>query len=115
MIPAVPPPPFCPPAAPQTTALTQGLERIPDQLGYLVISDGAVLAVRGDGGDGGQWGQRGQRGQWGQWGQRGHYGDFVGIWECGDIMGTMGIWIPWGHHGDMGTSWGHHGDVLIWR
>ncbi|NWR54304.1 LTOR4 protein, partial [Bucorvus abyssinicus] len=32
----------------QTTALTQGLERIPDQLGYLVISDGAVLASSGD-------------------------------------------------------------------
>ncbi|XP_068026413.1 ragulator complex protein LAMTOR4 isoform X2 [Melanerpes formicivorus] len=31
-----------------TTALTQGLERIPDQLGYLVISDGAVLASSGD-------------------------------------------------------------------
>uniref|UniRef100_A0A8C4YJD8 Ragulator complex protein LAMTOR4 n=1 Tax=Gopherus evgoodei TaxID=1825980 RepID=A0A8C4YJD8_9SAUR len=31
-----------------TTALTQGLERIPDQLGYLVICDGAVLASAGD-------------------------------------------------------------------
>ncbi|XP_063997144.1 ragulator complex protein LAMTOR4 isoform X2 [Pogoniulus pusillus] len=31
-----------------TTALTQGLERIPDQVGYLVISDGAVLASSGD-------------------------------------------------------------------
>lgn len=31
---------------PQTSALTQGLERIPDQLGYLVLSEGAVLAVR---------------------------------------------------------------------
>ncbi|OPJ66357.1 ragulator complex protein LAMTOR4 [Patagioenas fasciata] len=31
-----------------TTALTQGLERIPDQLGYLVISDGAVLASSGE-------------------------------------------------------------------
>ncbi|XP_069738546.1 ragulator complex protein LAMTOR4 isoform X1 [Phaenicophaeus curvirostris] len=31
-----------------TTALTQGLERIPGQLGYLVISDGAVLASSGD-------------------------------------------------------------------
>ncbi|KAK9398461.1 ragulator complex protein LAMTOR4 [Crotalus adamanteus] len=29
-------------------ALTQGLERIPDQTGYLVISDGAVLASAGD-------------------------------------------------------------------
>nr|XP_015208639.1 PREDICTED: ragulator complex protein LAMTOR4 [Lepisosteus oculatus] len=28
-----------------TTALTQGLERIPDQLGYLVISEDGVLAV----------------------------------------------------------------------
>uniref|UniRef100_A0A8C6RVG7 Ragulator complex protein LAMTOR4 n=1 Tax=Nannospalax galili TaxID=1026970 RepID=A0A8C6RVG7_NANGA len=27
-----------------TSALTQGLERIPDQLGYLVLSEGAVLA-----------------------------------------------------------------------
>ncbi|XP_063997147.1 ragulator complex protein LAMTOR4 isoform X5 [Pogoniulus pusillus] len=32
----------------RTTALTQGLERIPDQVGYLVISDGAVLASSGD-------------------------------------------------------------------
>ncbi|XP_075763132.1 ragulator complex protein LAMTOR4 [Pelodiscus sinensis] len=31
-----------------TTALTQGLERIPDQLGYLVICDGAVLASAGE-------------------------------------------------------------------
>uniref|UniRef100_A0A8B9UQE1 Ragulator complex protein LAMTOR4 n=3 Tax=Anatinae TaxID=2068716 RepID=A0A8B9UQE1_9AVES len=31
-----------------TTALTQGLERVPDQLGYLVICDGAVLASAGD-------------------------------------------------------------------
>lgn len=29
----------------QTTALTQGLERIPDQIGYLVISEDGVLAV----------------------------------------------------------------------
>lgn len=29
-------------------ALTQGLERIPDQLGYLVLSEGAVLASSGD-------------------------------------------------------------------
>lgn len=29
----------------QTTALTQGLERIPGQLGYLVISEDGVLAV----------------------------------------------------------------------
>ena len=28
-----------------TAALTQGLERIPDQLGYLVISEEGVLAV----------------------------------------------------------------------
>ncbi|XP_043933202.1 ragulator complex protein LAMTOR4 isoform X1 [Protopterus annectens] len=28
-----------------TTALTQGLERIPDQMGYLVISSDGVLAV----------------------------------------------------------------------
>ncbi|KAH0626024.1 hypothetical protein JD844_000721 [Phrynosoma platyrhinos] len=28
-----------------TAALTQGLERVPDQTGYLVICDGAVLAV----------------------------------------------------------------------
>ncbi|XP_068919406.1 COP9 signalosome complex subunit 6 isoform X4 [Petaurus breviceps papuanus] len=28
-----------------TSALTQGLERIPDQLGYLVLSEGAVLAM----------------------------------------------------------------------
>ncbi|XP_066841289.1 ragulator complex protein LAMTOR4 isoform X1 [Anser cygnoides] len=32
----------------KTTALTQGLERVPDQLGYLVICDGAVLASAGD-------------------------------------------------------------------
>ncbi|XP_066467147.1 ragulator complex protein LAMTOR4 [Tiliqua scincoides] len=32
----------------QTAALTQGLERVPDQTGYLVISDGAVLASSGD-------------------------------------------------------------------
>ncbi|NWU99991.1 LTOR4 protein, partial [Upupa epops] len=32
----------------QTTALTHGLERIPAQLGYLVISDGAVLASAGE-------------------------------------------------------------------
>ncbi|XP_060111323.1 ragulator complex protein LAMTOR4 isoform X2 [Heteronotia binoei] len=31
-----------------TTALTQGLERVPDQSGYLVICDGAVLASSGD-------------------------------------------------------------------
>ncbi|XP_004625918.1 ragulator complex protein LAMTOR4 [Octodon degus] len=31
-----------------TSALTQGLERIPDQLGYLVLSEGAVLASSGD-------------------------------------------------------------------
>ncbi|XP_062993494.1 ragulator complex protein LAMTOR4 isoform X1 [Elgaria multicarinata webbii] len=31
-----------------TTALTQGLERVPDQTGYLVICDGAVLASAGD-------------------------------------------------------------------
>ncbi|XP_050822812.1 ragulator complex protein LAMTOR4-like [Gopherus flavomarginatus] len=31
-----------------TTVLTQELERIPDQLGYLVICDGAVLASAGD-------------------------------------------------------------------
>ncbi|XP_054415023.1 ragulator complex protein LAMTOR4 isoform X3 [Pongo pygmaeus] len=36
-------------SAPQSTsALTQGLERIPDQLGYLVLSEGAVLASSGD-------------------------------------------------------------------
>lgn len=29
----------------QTSALTQGLERIPGQLGYLVISEDGVLAV----------------------------------------------------------------------
>lgn len=29
----------------QTTALTQGLERIPDQIGYLVVSEEGVLAV----------------------------------------------------------------------
>ncbi|KAM9210751.1 ragulator complex protein LAMTOR4 isoform 2-T2 [Dugong dugon] len=33
---------------PFTSALTQGLERIPDQLGYLVLSEGAVLASSGD-------------------------------------------------------------------
>ncbi|XP_068035365.1 ragulator complex protein LAMTOR4-like [Anomalospiza imberbis] len=32
----------------QTAALTQGLERVPAQAGYLVISDGAVLASSGD-------------------------------------------------------------------
>ncbi|XP_062850567.1 ragulator complex protein LAMTOR4 isoform X2 [Trichomycterus rosablanca] len=32
----------------QTTALTQGLERIPDQLGYLVISEDGVLASSGE-------------------------------------------------------------------
>ncbi|XP_045060451.1 ragulator complex protein LAMTOR4 isoform X2 [Desmodus rotundus] len=32
----------------ETSALTQGLERIPDQLGYLVLSEGAVLASSGD-------------------------------------------------------------------
>lgn len=33
----------------QTTAvLTSGLERIPDQLGYLVISEDGVLAVSAD-------------------------------------------------------------------
>lgn len=32
----------------QTTALTQGLERIPDQIGYLVISEDGVLAVSND-------------------------------------------------------------------
>ncbi|OWK11434.1 LAMTOR4 [Cervus elaphus hippelaphus] len=32
----------------RTSALTQGLERIPDQLGYLVLSEGAVLASSGD-------------------------------------------------------------------
>ncbi|CAI5778975.1 Hypothetical predicted protein [Podarcis lilfordi] len=31
-----------------TAALTQGLERVPDQTGYLVICDGAVLASSGD-------------------------------------------------------------------
>ncbi|XP_028810485.1 ragulator complex protein LAMTOR4 [Denticeps clupeoides] len=31
-----------------TAALTQGLERIPDQLGYLVISDDGVLASAGE-------------------------------------------------------------------
>lgn len=36
----------------QTSALTQGLERIPDQLGYLVLSEGAVLAVRSGNGGG---------------------------------------------------------------
>ncbi|XP_029419071.1 ragulator complex protein LAMTOR4 isoform X6 [Nannospalax galili] len=34
--------------AQRTSALTQGLERIPDQLGYLVLSEGAVLASSGD-------------------------------------------------------------------
>ncbi|XP_050161817.1 ragulator complex protein LAMTOR4 isoform X2 [Myiozetetes cayanensis] len=32
----------------ETSALTQGLERVPAQAGYLVISDGAVLASSGD-------------------------------------------------------------------
>ncbi|XP_048012457.1 ragulator complex protein LAMTOR4 isoform X1 [Chanodichthys erythropterus] len=32
----------------QTTALTQGLERIPDQIGYLVISEDGVLASAGE-------------------------------------------------------------------
>ena len=36
------------PTAAMTSALTQGLERIPDQLGYLVLSEGAVLASSGD-------------------------------------------------------------------
>ncbi|XP_030627031.1 ragulator complex protein LAMTOR4 [Chanos chanos] len=31
-----------------TTALTQGLERIPDQTGYLVISEDGVLASAGE-------------------------------------------------------------------
>uniref|UniRef100_A0A2K5RVQ9 Ragulator complex protein LAMTOR4 n=1 Tax=Cebus imitator TaxID=2715852 RepID=A0A2K5RVQ9_CEBIM len=31
-----------------TSGLTQGLERIPDQLRYLVLSEGAVLASSGD-------------------------------------------------------------------
>jgi len=31
-----------------TAALTQGLERIPDQLGYLVISEDGVLASAGE-------------------------------------------------------------------
>ncbi|XP_030043323.1 ragulator complex protein LAMTOR4 [Microcaecilia unicolor] len=31
-----------------TSTLTQGLERIPNQLGYLVISDEGVLASSGD-------------------------------------------------------------------
>ncbi|XP_068128229.1 ragulator complex protein LAMTOR4 [Hyperolius riggenbachi] len=31
-----------------TSTLTQGLERIPDQLGYLVISEDGVLASAGD-------------------------------------------------------------------
>uniref|UniRef100_A0A8C6XJB2 Ragulator complex protein LAMTOR4 n=1 Tax=Naja naja TaxID=35670 RepID=A0A8C6XJB2_NAJNA len=35
-------------AAAAAAALTQGLERIPDQTGYLVICDGAVLASAGD-------------------------------------------------------------------
>ncbi|KAK1153357.1 ragulator complex protein LAMTOR4-like [Acipenser oxyrinchus oxyrinchus] len=32
----------------QASALTQGLERIPDQLGYLVISEDGVLASAGE-------------------------------------------------------------------
>uniref|UniRef100_A0A8C4ZAD6 Ragulator complex protein LAMTOR4 n=1 Tax=Gadus morhua TaxID=8049 RepID=A0A8C4ZAD6_GADMO len=32
----------------RTPALTQGLERIPDQLGYLVISEEGVLASAGE-------------------------------------------------------------------
>ncbi|XP_036027937.1 ragulator complex protein LAMTOR4 [Onychomys torridus] len=36
------------PTAAMTSALTQGLERIPDQLGYLVLSEGAVLVSSGD-------------------------------------------------------------------
>ncbi|XP_039719666.1 ragulator complex protein LAMTOR4-like [Pteropus medius] len=32
----------------KTSALTQRLERIPDQLGYLVLSEGAVLVSTGD-------------------------------------------------------------------
>ncbi|XP_026579301.1 uncharacterized protein LOC113452133 [Pseudonaja textilis] len=35
-------------AAAAAAALTQGLERIPEQTGYLVICDGAVLASAGD-------------------------------------------------------------------
>ncbi|XP_028653967.1 ragulator complex protein LAMTOR4 [Erpetoichthys calabaricus] len=31
-----------------TSAITQGLERIPDQLGYLVISEDGVLASAGE-------------------------------------------------------------------
>ncbi|XP_018422175.1 PREDICTED: ragulator complex protein LAMTOR4 [Nanorana parkeri] len=31
-----------------TSTLTQGLERIPDQLGYLVMSEDGVLASSGD-------------------------------------------------------------------
>ncbi|XP_072255498.1 ragulator complex protein LAMTOR4 isoform X2 [Pyxicephalus adspersus] len=31
-----------------TSTLTQGLERIPDQLGYLVMSEDGVLASAGD-------------------------------------------------------------------
>ncbi|XP_077326696.1 ragulator complex protein LAMTOR4 [Lithobates pipiens] len=31
-----------------TSTLTQGLERIPDQLGYLVINEDGVLASAGD-------------------------------------------------------------------
>ncbi|XP_067828283.1 ragulator complex protein LAMTOR4 [Heptranchias perlo] len=31
-----------------TSALTQGLERIPDQLGYLVISEDGVLSSAGE-------------------------------------------------------------------
>lgn len=42
----------------QTTALTQGLERVPDQTGYLVVCDGAVLAVGGVG-----WGAVGRGGE----------------------------------------------------
>ncbi|KAG9468606.1 hypothetical protein GDO78_022348 [Eleutherodactylus coqui] len=32
----------------QTSTLTQGLERIPDQMGYLVMSEDGVLASAGD-------------------------------------------------------------------
>ncbi|XP_042327007.1 ragulator complex protein LAMTOR4 [Sceloporus undulatus] len=35
-------------AAVAAATLTQGLERVPDQTGYLVICDGAVLASAGD-------------------------------------------------------------------
>ncbi|XP_060638957.2 ragulator complex protein LAMTOR4 [Anolis sagrei] len=35
-------------SAAAAAALTQGLERVPDQTGYLVICDGAVLASAGD-------------------------------------------------------------------